>query len=70
MSLSGLQGKVRDIQVAIIPSEVRSLLGLESLRMASGHISRVRLNFFLTLFSDSAMLPGSTASKVVGSPSR
>ena len=29
----------------IIPSEARSLLGLECLRMASGRISRVRLNF-------------------------
>ena len=28
-----------------IPSEARSLLGLECLRMASGRISRVRLNF-------------------------
>ena len=29
----------------MIPSEARSLLGLECLRMASGRISRVRLNF-------------------------
>ena len=29
----------------LFPSEARSLLGLECLRMASGHISRVRLNF-------------------------
>ena len=29
----------------LIPSEVRSLLGLESRSMASGRISRVRLNF-------------------------
>ena len=36
----------------VIPSEARSLLGLEIHSMASGHISRMRLNF-LTLFSDS-----------------
>ena len=36
----------------VILSEARSLLGHEIHSMASGHISRMRLNF-LTLFSDS-----------------
>ena len=56
--------------VSLVPSESRSLLGLDSCSRASGCISHVRLKFSFLLSSETqAMSPGATESKVVA-PSR
>ena len=58
----------KGLDSSLIPSEVRSLLGLESRSMASGHISRMHLNSVLTLFSDSGHIVWCNSIKRRGLP--
>ena len=51
----------------LVPSEARSLLGLENHSMASGRISHMHLIPFLLFSATLTTLPGAAASKAVGS---